>query len=325
MTLFRVRITLRAPLGTPLTSGTLFGHLCWVMREARGESALTAWLASLPERPWALSDAFPRDRLPFPMLPPVPPERPDTMDKAALDRLRKAKKQAKQAWVSLDVWRHVRDRCSAPLLRAAQLAPDTDGEGEGGRLPRRELAAVRIAHNTIDRQTGSTPDEGGLYFVDEDWGFADNPHRDIYVRAETTAVEIEALFGGVGEAGYGRDATYGRGHFGVDGIDTDAVAWLDQGDGNRRLSLSQGALGANMAEPRYKLYTLFGKLGVGMLDDGVRPWKKPLLLTRAGCTFRPTDEGPYGAWLTGIHQDRPEVGHNAFHLAIPYTEPGARP
>lgn len=311
MTLYRIRLRLKAPLGTPLTSGTLFGHLCWAKREADGEPALVAWLRDLPQRPWALSDAFPADCLPFPMLPPVPLQRPERMDAAALEKLRAAKKRAKQAWINLSDWKEARQRCNAPILQAME-APS---------VPAAQLATVRIAHNTIDRQTGSTPDEGGLYFVDEDWRFADDGRRDVYVRAETTEPELRVLFTAVGEAGYGRDATYGRGHFVVESIDD--AGWLDAGPGNRRMSLSLGALTPNMREARYKLFTLFGKLGAGMLGDGVHPWKKPLLLTRAGCTFRPDDDGPYGGWLTGVHQDRPEVGHNAFHLAIPYTEAGA--
>jgi CRISPR-associated protein Csm4 len=320
MSLFRLRLRLKAPLGTPLTSGTLFGHLCWARREADGEAALIAWLEALPYRPWALSDAFPADRLPFPMLPSLPPPRPDRMDAEALDKLRKDKKAAKQAWITLDTWKSARRRCNAPIRQAL-----TEGEKKvrDEKTERQEsnLAKVRIAHNTIDRRTGSTPEEGGLYFLDEDWSFAADPRRDVYVRADTTEAELRTLFSAVGEAGYGRDATYGRGCFEVEAIDD--ASWLDDCAGNRMLSLSQGALSPNMREPRYKLFTLFGKVGAGMLADGVRPWKKPLLLTRAGCTFRPEGEGPFGAWLTDVHQDRPEIGHNAFHLTIPYAEGGS--
>ena len=38
----RVRLELTAPIGTPLASGTLFGHLCWAWRERHGE-VLTVW------------------------------------------------------------------------------------------------------------------------------------------------------------------------------------------------------------------------------------------------------------------------------------------
>ena len=105
MTLFRVRLRLKAPLGMPLSSGTLFGHLCWAKRAADGEEALTGWLKSLPEQPWALSDGFPHDRLPFPLLSQSAPERPDRIDRNTLAAMRKAKEQAKRAWVVLESWR----------------------------------------------------------------------------------------------------------------------------------------------------------------------------------------------------------------------------
>jgi CRISPR-associated protein Csm4 len=313
VTLFRVRLRLKAPLGTPLSSGTLFGHLCWAKRAADGEEALVAWLASLPEQPWALSDGFPHDRLPFPMLPRSAPKRPDRMDRNTLAAMRKAKEQAKRAWIGLESWRQARERLSAEML--LELEPEAP---EAAWLP------VRLAHNSIDRHRGSTPEEGGLFFVDEDWGFAPEPIRDVWVRAETTETELRALFAAVGEAGYGRDATWGRGWFEVDGIDTDSIAWLDNGAGDHRLSLSHGFLTPNMSEPRYKLFTLFGKLGAGMVAEGVSPWKMPLLLTRPGCTFRAEGPGPFGAWLTGVHPERPEIGHNGFHLAIPFSCASAR-
>ena len=306
MSLHRVRITLKAPLGTPLTSGTLFGHLCWAKREADGEDALVAWLKALPEAPWALSDGFPADHLSRPLVPRQPPPRPKQMTREILKDFESAKARNKLPWVRSEDWRRLRGRVSDPVIGAcATSAP---------------AASQRIAHNAIDRLTGSTPGEGGLYFVDEDWGHAEIAERDVYVRAGASPGELHTLFAAVGEGGYGRDATWGRGHFTVDGIDD--ASWLDDHAGNRMMSLSHGCLTPKMGEPRYKLFTHFGKVGAGLLAAGVIAWKRPLLLARPGCTFTPADAGPFGRWLAGVHQDpnHPEVGHNAFHLAILYTE-----
>lgn len=222
-----------------------------------------------------------------------------------LERLGKDKERAKWPWLPIDRWEHLRGQVADPLL----LARATSG-------PALSPRPHRIAHNSIDRHTGSTPEEGGLYFVDEDWSYTNEPERDVYVRAETTPQDLMALFEAVGEAGYGRDATWGRGHFTV--VDVTDAGWLDQHAGNRMLSLSHGCLTANMATPRYKLFTHFGKVGASLLTTV--PWKYPILLTRPGATFTPTDGGPFGEWLTGVHQERAEVGHNAYHLAIPFTE-----
>lgn len=306
MTLRRIRLRLKAPLGTPLSSGTLFGHLCWARREAEGEAALVRWLAALPEAPWALSDGFPADLLPRPIVRRVPSPRPERMTREALGQLEEDKRRRKLAWVKADDWPELRSRVSDPLLDACATS--------GLARPH------RLAHNTIDHRTGSTPDEGGLYFVDEDWSHADCPERDVYVRADASDDDLRMLFTAVGEAGYGRDASLGRGHFTVDGVDD--AGWLDDHEGCRRMSLSHGAVTANMSAPRYRLYTHYGKLGASALAEGAIAWKHPILLTRPGATFAAADAGPFGAWLTHVHQERPEVGHNAFHVAIPFTEVG---
>lgn len=90
------------------------------------------------------------------------------------------------------------------------------------------------------------------------------------------------------------------------------------------LSLSQGVITPNMTEARWRRFVLFGKVGREMMAAGRRPWKLPLVLAEAGATFAPADTGPFGAWVTGVHQDddpSDPIGHNAFHLAVPYTEP----
>lgn len=304
MTLFRIRLRLEAPLGTPLTSGTLFGHLCWARRESAGEQALIAWLTGLPDSPWALSDGFPAGLLPRPLVWPAPRHATGSgkMTAEGLKCLEKDKQRAKWPWLPIDRWERLRGQVSDPLLKACATSGPT--------------LSHRLAHNSIHRLTGSTLDEGGLYFVDEDWSYATIPERDVYLRAKTTADELRDLFQAVGEAGYGRDATWGRGQFTV--ADISDAGWLDQHSGNRMLSLSHGCLTANMAKPRYKLFTHFGKVGAGL--PTTVPWKYPILLTRPGATFSPADTGPFGAWLTGVHQERAEVGHNAYHLAIPFTE-----
>jgi CRISPR-associated protein Csm4 len=192
------------------------------------------------------------------------------------------------------------------------------------------------AHNRIDRITGTTPDTAGLWFVEDDWSFAkvlrdgrpdpQAPLRDLYVDTDMPMAEVVTLLAEVGEHGYGRDATYGRGRFRVEGAEPDPE--LAAHAGNRAMSLSHGCLTASMHDPRYERFTHFGKVGIELAATGARPFKRPVLLMRPGATFRPEGAGPFGALLGGahepperrVHQDRPEVVHHAFHLAIPYTE-----
>jgi len=309
---FRLRLDAASPFGTPPSSGTLFGHLAWAKRRREGREALRAWLARLPHEPFALSDLLPAAHLPRPLL--APEAGPVPEDAKALKRRRH---------LPLSAWKRLRTGARADvldtLLRESKADPPF-------------LKPASLPHNRIDRATGRTPAAGGggLWFAEELWPAVERDGRrrieaDLYIRSSLPAAEVEALLAEVGETGFGRDAALGRGRFRLEG--SEAMAWLDEapagGGAARRLSLSQGVITANMQAARWRRFVLFGKLGREMMAEGRRPWKLPLLLAEAGATFAPADGGPYGAWITGLHQDddpTDPVGHNAFHLAIPYTE-----
>lgn len=312
--LLRLRLALSAPLGTPLTSGTLFGHLCWAIRDRDGEGGLLRWLDGQAEAPWILSDGMPAGLLPRPLLPPQAPPRDQGTRQAD-----EAKARARLPWIALEGFLAVRGALSEAAIAPHLRADPADIHAMDGS----DLAQVRRAHNSIDRRRGTTPEEGGLFFVDEDWRHAVAPHRDVYLRTTAPPAEVCKLFAAIGEQGYGRDATWGRGRFTV-AEEVTAVPELDGHDGPRRLSLSHGSIGANMAEPRYRLTTHYGKLSDRMAVQGYRVWKRPLLLARPGMTFRALDEGPFGRLLDDVHQDHPGIRHDARHLALPCRDAEAR-
>lgn len=312
MALLRVSLRLDGPLVTPLASGTLFGMVCLAFLDGYGEARLSDWLAD-SERLWGFSDAFPAGLLPRPLLAPspVPPMR-DTAD---------AKKLKRHQFVTRDGFLKVRRALSAaaiePYLRSA------------------ETRIVRMAHNTIDRLTGSTPEEGGLFFIDEDWSWAaapqearrpaqdmvpTGPDRDLYIEADEVESErVRALLTEVGERGFGRKAGLGRGRFQVASLSRDRE--LEAGPARRRLSLSRGAVTPGMKDVRARIVPHFGKTGPELsVGTGLSPFKHPLLLTEPGATFIATTPGRDGAWLTGVHPTRPEIGHNAFHVSIGFDE-----
>lgn len=305
MQLLRFRLRLDGPFGTPLTSGTLFGQLCWAMVRRDGDDRrLAERLARLDAEPCLVSDAFPEDHLPRPLLPPdpTPPSR---------ERADQHKRLKNRRWLR-------RDR-----FLQGRLVPEE-------RQPA-EPVEQRTAHATIDRIRNTTPEEGGLYFVDEWWPKtrADDTgppsdRLDVYVRSAWPAAEIEGLLAAVGGWGHGRDSSTGRGRFRVEGSAVDRE--LDNARGSRRMSLSHGSWSDNMADGRWKLWTHFGKVGADVTARGGRPWKRPVVLLRPGATWRPTDDRPAGAWIAdGLYQDSAKVGIpvglNALHLAIAYDDP----
>ncbi len=308
---YRLRLTLTSPLATPLLSGTLFGHLCWIKRYRDGEQVLADWLTEQAAHPLLLSDAFPADHLPRPLLAPVErsEQGKDEGRKAFIRRLAEEKNQRKRSWITVEDFLALRDGLNETRLQERLADPP-------GRV-----CSVRQVHNTINRHTGTTPDSGGLYFMLVDWYNEAARQLDVYLRAEVDAVTLRDWFGAIGEYGFGRDAGLGRGQFIVEVEPADQRLFAH--DGNRLLSLSHGTLSANMAAPRYKLHTHYGKLG-GLYAGGARsPFKYPLTLTRPGMAFSPADDGPYGELLEAVHPHHAEIRHHAFHLCLPYTEVAA--
>jgi CRISPR-associated protein Csm4 len=312
--LFRALLRLASPLGTPLHSGTLFGQLCWTRRECDGEAALQKWLSD-EQQIWALSDGFPADFLPRPLLPPAAPSEDP---KVADDR----KKQKTRGFVRRDGFIKIRVRVSEEELGPHLVAVIDD--------------SVRFAHNTIDRRTGSTPEAGGLYFLGEDWSFSPQlsdrekplaegmveagPMRDLYVDAPAgSSGDIRRLLSTLGEIGYGRDANLGRGRWIVESVEKDAE--LESGPNGRLLSLSHGSAEPEMDDLRCRLDTHYGKAGPAVtISSGASPFKKPLLLTQPGATFKGVGSNRYGRLIRGVHPSLPEIVHNALHVVVPFAE-----
>ena len=71
MKLYRFTLYPKSAMGTPLVGDTLFGQLCWAVRNRFGEARLTVLLEGYREqRPFmVVSDAFPQGFFPLPSLP----------------------------------------------------------------------------------------------------------------------------------------------------------------------------------------------------------------------------------------------------------------
>jgi len=331
---YRVQIALETPFSTPFHSGTLFGHLCWAWRHLKDEQWLERWLKKLRDReeePVLVSDGLPHGYLPVPILSPAPEDpaiREEQRNQQWLPRLERVKKLRKTSWIPLDTFLTLRDKLSEPALWEA-LGSHDEGTPRERSAPdaaarRKPFAPLehRVAHNTINRLTGTTPKTGGLYFMDEYWPGSSPPqepwHLDVWVQCPWSQDELRELFAWIGQHGYGRDASLGRGRFRAEV--KPAPDGLFDHPGTRRLSLSHGSLTQNMKQPRYRLETHYGKLGSWFASGTLRPFKYPLLLARPGATFEPADDGPYGELLTGIHPEDDRIVHNAWHLTVPFTE-----
>ncbi|MEW6667554.1 MAG: RAMP superfamily CRISPR-associated protein [Thermodesulfobacteriota bacterium] len=308
---YRVQLQFLSPIGTPLLSDTLWGHLAWAIRYLDGEGALDRWLQSQLQRPWVLSSAMPVGCLPTPLLKPVL-----RRDKGVgLRRLEELKKVKKARYIREEDFLALRDRMCQENLQS-QLV---NHPGTSEALP---PVALRQARNRIDRRTSRTPESGGLYFLDDIVYSGGSEQAQFFVStSEPEEERLKRLLEFVGENGFGRKSSVGRGAF--NSRIEEEIA-LFSGGGNRLMNLSHGVLTANMVTCRYRLHTHFGKLGAHLARGRFSPFKFPILMMAPGATFTPRDRGPFGLALEGVHHEPALAGvrHHALHLTIPFTETG---
>ncbi|MCM8620955.1 MAG: hypothetical protein NFW16_04250 [Candidatus Accumulibacter sp.] len=269
--LHRATLALHTPLGTPLAGDTLFGQLCWALREAAGEAELRRRLQGYTEgSPWlVVSDGFPAGYLPRPTL---PQHFSPTVDDPAQ---RKAAKR--QRWLAAA-------RSGERL--AIQLANAVDDATAYGQAPQRSMQA----HNTLNRLTGSTG-EGAFapYSVPQTCHSA-GQRIDLYLVLDSerlTAAEAASLLLAIGSSGFGRDASVGLGKFTLEGIAPTAFAAPAGANAYWTLApcapQGQGFVGTSSY---WRVLTRFGRHGNTLAVAG-QPFKTPVLLAASGAVLVP--------------------------------------
>jgi len=280
MQTYRARIKPLSAFGTRPLGDTLFGQLCWALRNRHGEARLTQVLAGYTEgRPYAVvSDALPSDHWPRPVLP--------GHCFAVESEDRKAVK--KRAW----------------LPAGAFAAPVREWLGRckaSAEVPGGAPASHPQPHNTIHRETGTTGTGQFAPYAMDQWWFGQEPKEsgevppeiwlDIFVVLDETrlsAAELRTLLDDIGAIGFGRDASIGLGKFAVDGLES--VALPSQPDADAWLALAPCMPQEGDFDPArsfYQPFTRFGRHG----DIGVHlpggPFKVPVLLAQTGAVLAP--------------------------------------
>ena len=294
------RITPLSAFGTHPKGDTLFGQLCWALRNRLGEERLTQLLDGYTAgQPFAVvSDALPTGHLPRPALPghafsPLP------------DDDRKAAK--KRVWLPVE---HFAAQV-ADWLKYCRTVTELLGD---------KAQPQPHPHNAIDRRTGTTGDDFAPYSMGRQW-YGKETALDIHIildESRLLAADLEQALRDIGELGFGRDANIGLGRFRVDAFD--AADLPAQADANAWLTLAPCApqgLAWDAGRCFYSVFTRFGRHG----DIGVHlgnPFKSPVLLANTGAVLAPVQYRCAlftGLGLGGIGAD----GEGILSKAIPET------
>ncbi|MGD7034632.1 type III-A CRISPR-associated RAMP protein Csm4 [Methylotuvimicrobium buryatense] len=308
MQCFSVTLTPLSAFATPLKGDTLFGQLCWAIRNRFGEASLTELLNGYTEgRPFAVaSDAFPQGYLPLPKLPFSYYRPVDGTDRKAVK---------KRCWLAeAEIKKPVSE-----WLGLAKTAADI--AGDFGKLSEKHPQP----HNTIDRRSNTTG-EGGFapYSIEQEW-FIPGLRWHIYVLLDTerlSAEDYQNCLTDIGEFGFGRDASIGLGKFKLEAFQ--AAELPSQADANSSLTLAPCApqgLGFAPERSYYQLFTRFGRHGDIAVHQEGKPFKNPILLaqTAAIMATNPPASGFIGQGIGGngeLSKTLPATVHQGYAPVI---------
>ncbi len=278
------RITLRlrplSAFGTPPLGDTLFGQLCWLVRQTWGNTRLEELLQGYQDgAPFAVvSDFFPSGYLPRPAL----PAGEEILDDPN-DRVRKRKALKKKKWVPISV-------LNAPVERWINFS---EAIQVGQWVPQ--------YRNSINRRTGTTgKGEFAPYEVTQFWygGQSDQgkppvvTELDCYIDVDDTRISPDTLvdlFTMMGYQGYGKDATVGAGRFEVTGHTIDDAPVPNTDTVMTLANCVPAQLSAEPEQSYYRLFVRFGRHGGEDVHTG-RPFKAPILMAERGALFRLTQK-----------------------------------
>jgi CRISPR-associated protein Csm4 len=274
----------RTAFATPLLGDTLFGHLCWAIRNGWGEARLIDLLEGYTAgHPFLVtSDAFPTGYLPIPAL---PGNAWSGLPTTAKDR----KDLKKIVWFPVNLLPHPLDSWKIQAKHLCAASADFSARPQ----PRNSLNRLT---NTTGKGDGFSP-----YTVRQHW-FSRDAVLDLHVRlneSRFTAADLTSALAAIGHAGFGKDANVGLGKFDLDAPHENLM--LAQAQPDAWLTLAPCApqgMAWHAARCFYRPFTRYGRHG----DAAARqasPFKAPLLLAATGALLAPREEHDWSRGFTG--------------------------
>lgn len=286
----KIRLVFGTPPLSPLHADTLFGHICWAIRDTEGECALTDFISKMKSAapPLIISDFLPAGYLPKPI------------DGSRLpDGHPRAKEFKRLRWVRMED--------AASSVTPEQITDRMQACGSYDYGPR--LEAVHVMRSANDRLTGKAldsalfssrttycPDGYDIYIAAKDASWSDRIHglTDFLKKAD----------------GYGADKTSGYGQ-----IDSIAMPEIPKELASRLTVCPEGPcmllsgavpVGIDLDRSTYRIRVKYGRLG-GDFAHG-NPFKRPLAYLEPGSIVMPKTAGSFiGGMIENVSIAHPEV------------------
>lgn len=303
MQFYRYQLKLESNYLTPFHADTLFGSLMWMYVYKHGEKRLQQVLKDFESSPpFVLSDGFPSGFLPKPFIPFKRKENEVSRNPVeVMLEVKKGKKIKRVNWLPYENFKR--------LCR---------GEEIQWVYQQNPVAAIQTIHAVIDRTTGRSLSENGIYQLTEYQ--TKEQTIDLYVRFfDNDWIEpFESLLNELGRVGFGKKKAVGKGKFRInsrkDCRDLDQME-----DANTYIALSSFVPARN--DSTKGIYRT--SLKQGMLGESYSlsksPFKKPLLQINVGSVFQIDKSNKYycGRMVEHISTAHPEVVQYGYALTVP--------
>jgi CRISPR-associated protein Csm4 len=319
---YTVGVKLVSSVGSEFQSDTIFGQFCWALRFLEGEAVLKDFLSSYEKEkapPLLISNGFPKGYVAKPMLIPVSQQQLGRIlgESNRLEASSKIKTIKRMSIMPKALLKELQKEVITPrnLFEAMYRSYGTMVTEEHGRR------ASVVQHNTIDRARGSVRD-GGLYASDEVFFHPEAGHFEIYLKTTYfSRDDLVRVFRYMGNEGFGRDASTGKGHFRCEVEDGIELPEPEQPNAFMTLSAYVPAED-DPVRGYYGVLHKYGKLGGLYAKGGAEvfrnPFKVPLIMFSAGSTFFDADYGRakvYGRLLDHVHANK-DIRHYAYAFPI---------
>jgi|JI10StandDraft_1071094.scaffolds.fasta_scaffold86633_2 CRISPR-associated protein Csm4 len=210
----KVNIKPVGSFSTPLQSDTFFGLFCWTFLYKFGEEKLNQLLSEFSTKPFIIfSNGFEHGKLPIPILEPVEVSPYDLEFNKSIktnrfmdgNDLLKLKKDSGRLNGKL-----IRDY----LIEKARKDKDGLNANPTKEILEKKKESAIFLRNSINRNSDTVKD--GLLYSTEETFYSENTSFDIYIKYDESLIkfkEINDTLKSMGQYGYGKDKSTGKGHF----------------------------------------------------------------------------------------------------------------
>ncbi|HHT9125978.1 MAG TPA: type III-A CRISPR-associated RAMP protein Csm4 [Candidatus Brocadiia bacterium] len=335
MKIYEITIKPITGFGTPLKGDTIFGHFCWQIAydEKLIGKSLDDLLSNYHTKPFVIfSSAYPKLRGSYALKTPDMPaddvfELPD--DKR--ERIEKRKENKAKRWMMLSKDKRFSSFKELEFLRDKELiewAKTNISEDVKRQMRKSEakdyIAYLSQSHNSINRLTGRTGEEGFAPFAVEQHVFFPETELALFVGIDGSVINIEHVRTGlerIGTTGFGKDASTGLGRFKLGEAKEIDLSKMGSDSPNACYTLSPCVPESDtFAEMFFSPFTRFGRHG-DVLAKSPNPFKNPVIMADEGGVFIPKTPDVFnkhyiGRAVTNISKAEPKTVMQGYSLYI---------